>query len=236
MSKSKVSKEGIIELSSANKQIWKLILSRLDVINLLEIATVCKSFYFLLKEDEIFWSLFAENKLKIRSLPNHISSWKKLSLSSLIEWDHSQLNPLYHIDPKDDKLIIDNSKEEEDSWRSAITKNHLLEGGLYPFFIQNLPKYHPTIGVAFQLPVFNEEDSFGVNEHSFGYYFFQKEASTYYCYAKNGKELDGKQNFEDKGTIYVYIHKGSYSDEKNTTANVSFFNKHPIASAVYFHF
>eukprot|EP01091_Cochliopodium_minus_P011214 TRINITY_DN3123_c0_g1_i2.p1 TRINITY_DN3123_c0_g1~~TRINITY_DN3123_c0_g1_i2.p1 ORF type:complete len:164 (-),score=21.20 TRINITY_DN3123_c0_g1_i2:473-964(-) len=135
MERKKIMKVGMNELSSFHKQIWRLVLAKLDFIELSIMTTVCKSFFFLLKEDEVFWSLYSQSNLDITQLPNEYTRWKDFSLSKLIEWDDSKFDEsnLMILDDDDKRILID--ERDSNRWKYSRTKQHLLEGILYPLLI-----------------------------------------------------------------------------------------------------
>eukprot|EP01091_Cochliopodium_minus_P000317 TRINITY_DN10315_c0_g1_i1.p1 TRINITY_DN10315_c0_g1~~TRINITY_DN10315_c0_g1_i1.p1 ORF type:complete len:260 (-),score=51.56 TRINITY_DN10315_c0_g1_i1:52-795(-) len=209
------------EFTSFQKNIWRLILSKLDSEYLYIISKVCKTFFFMLKEDEIFWSLYVKQLLNIQKLSKENKSWKELFLSSFIEWDQRNLFGNYKVYGKDKKILTD---EKNGDWGCVLTKQHLLEGVLYPFQIDIVPT-NIALGVAFQNTELRGHSPFGSDEYRFGYYQNTNKNGEFYTTSRQGKVLEKKKNYSENGTISFYIHKGSFSDKENTLATVSFFNK-----------
>eukprot|EP01091_Cochliopodium_minus_P016537 TRINITY_DN6237_c0_g1_i1.p1 TRINITY_DN6237_c0_g1~~TRINITY_DN6237_c0_g1_i1.p1 ORF type:complete len:290 (+),score=65.02 TRINITY_DN6237_c0_g1_i1:56-871(+) len=212
------------EIIHPNKQIWRLILSKLEFEELFKIASVCKAFFFILKEDEIFWSLFMERKLNIDQLPKEYSHWKQMIGLMATGWDKSIFVDNF-IEEKG-KILVDVCKHKD--WRSAKTRNYLIEGVLYPFKLINLPPHHLTIGVILEKSgIFSgEKSNFGVDKYGFGFYFHTNGGGPYSCTNGSGSQTISKKNFEQNGTIYLLVHKGSYNKKEKSKATVSFFNKH----------
>jgi hypothetical protein len=129
-----ISKEKMVEFSHSQKQIWRMVLSKLEFDDFFQISSVCKFIFFMLKEDQIFWGSFASWRLNIDKLPNQYSNWKEyIIIHFSFDWDQSRFNGNFKVDEKDSKILIDLNKER--NWKLAITKNPLKEGVLYPFHL-----------------------------------------------------------------------------------------------------
>ena len=144
-----ISKERMIPMNSVEKTRWILILSNLELKDFYNIASVCKNcniylillsfinskkkkVFFILKEEEKFWNLVCMNhNIDTNSKQD---SWKRhfLLLYSL-GWDESKFGDIFQVDPENKSILID--QNQETVWKMAITKNHLMEGFLYPFIL-----------------------------------------------------------------------------------------------------
>ena len=127
----------LVKFDPSEKQAWRMILSFLSFEDLLVVAAVCKSFFFILKEDERFWKKFCENNYGSRTLPEECNSWKHyFFVFHAMEWDESRfVQTNFELNPADKKVIRVTASS---NWLAALTKNELCEGILYCFDIVNL--------------------------------------------------------------------------------------------------
>ena len=56
------------------------------------------------------------------------------------------------------------------------------------------------------------------------------------CNSQNGTKMEGIKPFDKKDTVYMMVHKGSYSNFEKTSAKVSFFLKKPKEKDPLYHF
>ena len=89
--KIEINKDSIIKMDSGLKQVWILILSWLEMEEILEIKRVCKTFYFIFKEEEKFWKLYTMKCFGVYDLPKENRTWRSFFLDlyyhSNLKWD-----------------------------------------------------------------------------------------------------------------------------------------------------
>jgi len=218
-----ISRDEMIEFEPNQKHIWRMILSYLNIGEFSQMISVCKALFFLVKEDQKLWNLICKREsLDIVNYPDDFTSWKRLYLESLIGWDTSTFNERYRADSAD-KNTLEQCWIFLDGWYTVLTMNHLLEGVLYSFTVSQLKSL--TLGVAIQKTICSGKYHFGVDRKRFGYSCFKDVSNPYVCSNDKGKILEGKRKFENNGTNYILVHKGSYNSREKSTATVSFFIK-----------
>jgi hypothetical protein len=110
---------------------------RLEFEELNEIKSVCKTFYFILKEDQKFWKLYCERILQQTTLPKEYEDWKRYFIESyLIGWDQSKFENTNFVLDQNNKKIITSTKSN--NWLCAKSKMYLIENHLYRFKIIDL--------------------------------------------------------------------------------------------------
>ena len=130
-----IKKDGMEEMEKFKKQCWISILCLLEMDTLEKVATVCKEFFFILKENDRFWKLYVEKNYKEeKNLPKDCKNWKEFYLTRLrIGWDFERMDAYFHPDPLDPLHL--STRSSSGTWKSCISKNFLIEGYLYPFLL-----------------------------------------------------------------------------------------------------
>lgn len=228
--KKAISKDGISNFDNFQKQCWIYILSFLSFEDLFDsqIASVCKTFYFILEENDRFWNLFVQRNFGNTELPDECKSWKEYFFMKITTtWDVEKSNPNFIID-KQNPTIISTNNYDKGTWIMCRTKNPLMEGYMYPFQIiyPNSPQF--PIGVCTDQTDLSSRASFGSDKHRYGYYFGSQ---VYFCNNSKGKPLSQLKNYIDGSLVIVHIHKGSYA--KNSAKVSFFFQEEPTANLEY---
>ena len=130
--KVKIGKNPMERFPSFKKQAFLMILSFLEFEELFVVGRVCKTFFFMLKEDEKLWKSFADKNIGVKTLPEGMNSWKEFCLVSRLEWDDSKLEGT-ELETDETKKIL--NKKTGAIWTAAISSSHLLEGLMYGFEI-----------------------------------------------------------------------------------------------------
>ena len=170
-----ISKDGMQEMDGSIKQCWLMILSHLDFDQLYTIASVCKAFFFLLKENDRFWNLFVHEKDREAQLPKECGTWKKFYLLfQRNRWNEERLSKYLKIDEKDSSII--STTNDFSGWKCAITKYPLMENYLYGFNTLRIKDDNTLlsipIGICAEETELNANYSFGADKYRFGYYVF----------------------------------------------------------------
>ena len=219
-----IKKEGIIE-DPKRKQIWIKILSFLDFKILYVVARVCKSFFFILKENQRFWKLYCNQTFKSNLLVNE-TNWKQFALNRMLgEWDVSRMGRTNFQIGKLNKKIVTNTKKEF-HWKCCITKNHLEEGLLQPFKILNTgEENYPnlTIGVSKIETNLLSTKYFGCDEYRWGYY--SDNFLTYIAHNGKGSTVDHLVHFSQIDTFYILLHQVEVIDKPEKKRCLSYFVK-----------
>jgi len=224
LKKIEIEKEKMVKLE--NKQLWLMILSHLSFEELFQISSVCKTFFFILKEEDKFWRRFFTNNFGEAELPREVSNWKQFCLSCLsFDFDEERFEKTNFKYDKKKKLL---EVTASSNWLAAITKRSFIEEMMYCFEIVNLQTYNITIGVGLKKTNHLSPKSFAVDEFRFGYYSCSN--TVYFGFNGVGERMRDCCSFETGERLYILVHKGSYSQEKDSEAIVSFFfqNKEAI--------
>ena len=104
---------------------------------LMKMKSVCKEFYFVLKENQKFWKLYCERILHQSTLPKEYTDWKRYFVDNyFVGWDESKFeNTNFCLDKDNKKLII---STRFSFWLCAASKHSLVENYLYPFKVVDI--------------------------------------------------------------------------------------------------
>eukprot|EP01091_Cochliopodium_minus_P015306 TRINITY_DN5403_c0_g2_i1.p1 TRINITY_DN5403_c0_g2~~TRINITY_DN5403_c0_g2_i1.p1 ORF type:complete len:206 (-),score=42.78 TRINITY_DN5403_c0_g2_i1:63-680(-) len=128
--------------TSIQKQIWRLIMSKMKYSELKQIALVCKTFFFILKEDDILWMIFAsykENKANVKmidnkKLPDRYQSWKQYYFEKFKQhWNKNHLGSYMNVKNRFESRTIITKNSNSIFWKCCLTNEPLKEGYLYSF-------------------------------------------------------------------------------------------------------
>ena len=123
----KIKKSGMSNVAPSQKHAFLMILSFLGFEDLVVVAQVCKTFFFMLKDEEKFWKAFVDKNFGVERLLEGENSWKEYCLSSLrCSWDESKFGDYFKAD-ETRKVVTNKGKS---GWNAAISKFHLREGVL----------------------------------------------------------------------------------------------------------
>ena len=140
--KIKINLDSISAFSTTEKQMWRLILSNLDYIDLPRVARVCKNFYLILKKDAMFWMLLTRNESKRYGIemPQNCDNWKVYYHSTfLLNWEKNNKN-FNFPNPKTLVSLV------ASGWYACRTSSILMENILYGFKVLELSYPHLVIG------------------------------------------------------------------------------------------
>ena len=104
---------------------------------LIKMKSVCKEFYFVLKENQKFWKLYCERILHQSTLPKEYTDWKRYFVDNyFVGWDESKFENTNFCVHHENRNLIHVTKHS--SWLCAVSKNDLVENHLYPFKLVEL--------------------------------------------------------------------------------------------------
>ena len=129
--KLEIKKDGMSKMNSGIKQAWMMILSFIEPEKLLQFKTVCKTFYFIFKEDEKFWQLYSMKNCRVDRLPSEYPSWRSFFIEfHFLGWDKERFEKT-NFELGSNKKIIRVNKTG--GWLSAISESPLMQNIFYRF-------------------------------------------------------------------------------------------------------
>ena len=116
---------------------WMMILSFLDVQDLLTMRRVNKTIHGILQKGEKFWQIYSSRRGLANKKPTSNQSWREFFFKNYhLSWEESKLKQNFVKDEQNDRILIDIL--EYPNWRTIITKDHLMEGMMYPFILSKM--------------------------------------------------------------------------------------------------